>query len=229
MRKKIPQPNKYAKIFAIEIKSLIQNLKDRELILLLIFRLMAGWDSKQPTNFGIVGLALQDIKDNYLPTWGLTTIHNNLNKLIVKGRLKRLPDGSIEYAGYRDYRLAVSSKNIYQAEKIIQELERAILGGEKGFPDTEKLPAIPVGTGNEDFKQIRPKINLNFHRAEKIPDYKELINKFKEDIKKMDNSCIDKPEEEKKKYFSEERTQIILNVAKSRNIKEEDIKDLITT
>ena len=130
--RKVHKPNKFCKIFGIEIEYENQ-LTDQELRLYHLYLRIVHWDSRHES-FGISDITILDIKKHYLHNWSTGKISNTRNSLIKKGWLEKYSRSEIGVKEYQVYRL----KNVQSAEQCIQQMRQGLPINEQDVHSAEQ-------------------------------------------------------------------------------------------
>lgn len=127
MARRINKPNKYCKLFGIEIEYENQ-LTDPEVRFYHVYLRTVDWDVKHKETFGFSDISLRDLKKHYLPNWSIAKMSGVRRSLIKKGWLEMKAGGQIGVKNYYIYRL----KSVQVAEQCIQQMRQ-------GLPIDEQL------------------------------------------------------------------------------------------
>jgi len=121
MYRKIGKPNKYCKLFGVEIEY-EKNLNDAEVRLYHLYLRIVDWDIKHKETFGSVEISIRSLKQFYLSNWSVGKLSYTIRSLIKRGWLEKREDGRMSIKHYGFYRL----KNVQVAEQLIQKVRQGV-------------------------------------------------------------------------------------------------------
>lgn len=129
------QKHGYIKLYRADLFERMRSLSDREIVLLLIYALLAGWDKKHQHRYSKVEKTIAEIKNNYLPHWSTGKISTVTSRLIKKGFITR-NRSCITIHCYEIYR----AKTGVEAEAILRKGEEKIQYSENHIQSPETGP-----------------------------------------------------------------------------------------
>ncbi|OHB23136.1 MAG: hypothetical protein A2939_01935 [Parcubacteria group bacterium RIFCSPLOWO2_01_FULL_48_18] len=130
---KIKKPNKYCKLFGVEIE-FENKLNDAEVRLFHLYLRIVDWDSKHTEVFGSSDITIRNLKKHYLQFWSIGKISYTRQSLIEKGWLEKGSDGGVGVRNYWIYRL----KRVQVAEQCIQHTRQGVPIDEQSVQFGEK-------------------------------------------------------------------------------------------
>jgi len=171
MRIKIRKPNKYCRLFGVEIEYEKQ-LSDAETRLYHLYLRIVDWDVKHGDIFGSTDITIRRLREHYLPSWSIGKISYTRQSLIEKKWLEKRSDGSVGVVNFLVYRI----KHVQSAEHLIQQMRQ-------GVPITEKLVQCYENKGSGGmglFKHEKAELSNKFRFPVQLGEQRSDINKLKE-------------------------------------------------
>ena len=150
-KKRFRKPNKYCKLFGIEIEY-EKSLNDAEVRLFHFYLRTVDWEIRHVDYFGTSELTVRDIHELYLPNWSTGKINNTQRSLIKKGWLHRTYYGRIEIINYEMYRessVQLAEQEIHQTRRGVQLLKKDVQSPKLDVQQDEN----PFAKWKEDLKQ----------------------------------------------------------------------------
>lgn len=133
MARRINKPNKFCKLFGVDI-DYENNLTDPEVRMYHLYLRIVDWDSKHREVFGLSNISVRDLKKHYLHNWSEGKISETRNSLVEKGWFIRESKTVYGVKNYYIYRL----RSVQTAEHCIHHTRQGIPIDERDVHQTER-------------------------------------------------------------------------------------------